>query len=231
MSGCSELDKAVVRLGLCEDPTSVAARELSEWRPGGAETYIYLFELDCGDGTRKLLLKALVPHPASSTVQEAVNWRSERCELLRAMASPTVKIFATHQGTLLEEYVPHPILESLSAHPLGPIVPPKESLLTGAAEPGWQIAFDVLYLAAVVDHLRFAPLSLFDDLRSDGHRAIVVDLGQDLGPPLIAEAGDVTRREAEEWLRSHTNGLSESSLASLWSFVHEKLEASVSSDR
>ena len=42
-------------------------------------------------------------------------------------------------------------------------------------------------LAAVISQLGFAPIDLFEDLYSHGEDVVLVDFGESLGPPGIAE--------------------------------------------
>ena len=83
----------------------------------------------------------------------------------------TPVLYAWGQGELLEEDVPWSLLEAIAR--VGEV---PESILLGLAK-----------LAGIVASLGFLPVELFDDLRGHGDDVVMVDFGQDLGPPSAAK--------------------------------------------
>ena len=170
VAGVKKISDALHLLGLLNAPT--ASFHLinfdNEWRRGGAETYIYRFQIEEEPGQRRdVLLKACVAYAPGGSLDGLLrNWIDRR-NLLSATGIQTPKLYGWGHGLVIEEFVQYQLVERLKSGET-----PRKSLLGGLAK-----------YAAALSKLGFAPVEPFADLRSRGDDIVVVDFGQDLGPP------------------------------------------------
>jgi hypothetical protein len=173
LAGSNSTRAALRALGLLDN----AARDFSVvsspdgWVRSGAETYLYKFRVRADQRELSVVLKACVAFSPVITLEAILAQWYERRRMLAACGVRTPKLYACDQGEVLEEEVPYELNDILT-RPEG--VP--ESILLGLAE-----------LAGVVANLGFLPIGLFNDLRSHGDDVVMVDFGQDLGPPHVAK--------------------------------------------
>lgn len=145
---------------------------LTDWYRGGAETYIMDFTVGQAGEIRRFLLKACVAlGDFSGTAGIVEQWLGRR-EVLSANRVAVSQVHGVHSSTLLEEWIPYGIGEALSAS--GNRKGRTQSLL-----------LQLGYLAGVLTREGFPAISL-NDLRSRGRDVVVIDVGEDLGPPGVA---------------------------------------------
>lgn len=168
----STLPDALETLGLIGSPTEAfVLGEVSEWRRGGAETYLYSFHLTTPSmKCREYLLKACVAFSPQQPLEEILNrWIVRRCLLQKAGVRVPALVTYGH-GVLVEEFIPHSLAETLNRSPLD-----APAILRNLAE-----------YAGVISALGFMPIDPFSDLRSRGSDIVPVDFGEDLGEPNLA---------------------------------------------
>lgn len=181
---------ALLRMGLSDQHSALPILEETHgWKRGGAETYIYRFKVVSSDEARNVLLKAVTAFSLSRTLNEiSDDWLSRR-RLLAAAGVVTPHLYYVGRSLLVEEDVGLSLAAVLRRKP------------RNAAK----LADQVLHIAAVMDRHRFAPLSPFGSLCTDGRTVYLVDFGQDLGPPNVRHRkGRPLLHEARRWLA--TNG-------------------------
>jgi len=168
IAGKPDLGLALNRLGLISQPGAAFAVRAtgSRWERSGAETYALAFEV-CEDKqpVRKAIIKACVSFAPGRSIDSIVDSWLERREIISANAVSTPTLYGRGPGVIVEEFIENEIQASLSS------------------QPNWQTIRDLCSYAAVLSRCGFAPISPFDDLRSRGSDIVVVDFGQDLGPP------------------------------------------------
>lgn len=170
MAGRDDLRSALIGLGLLGSrTTSYRTTVGSGWTKAGAETYILDFSVEEGGRQTRALFKACVALGSLGGVESELDEWIRRRRILAGAGISVPYLYGRTPGTILEEYVPFELLETL-----------------GAVD-AWQrrhLAAEMGQLAAVIDRLMFPALSL-DDLRSRGDDVVVVDFGEDLGPPAV----------------------------------------------
>lgn len=185
-----ETTDALVALGLLSQPQAAyQLRSDAEWTRGGAETYLYRFQVvEEGGPTRDVVIKACVAYSPATPLESILDRWLVRRGLLQKNGVATPHLYAWGHGVILEEYLPHPLAEVLSAPQST-----RETLLTGIA-----------HYAAVLSKLGFAAVAPFADLRSRGEDVVAIDFGQDLGDPGVK---DSPRPEMFGLLTSYLQGL------------------------
>jgi hypothetical protein len=183
--------KALHVLGLISRPQS-SYRLLGgdgEWFRGGAETYLFRFQVDEeGQEIKDVLIKACVAFALGAKLSDILEQWIQRRTLLRAQGVETPRLYGYGHGVLIEEYIPHSLPEALSS-----ATSSRRELLTGLA----------IY-AAALSKLGFAPIAPFHDLRSRGHDVVAIDFGEDLGP---ARVKSETRSDIFAMLTSYARKL------------------------
>jgi hypothetical protein len=137
------------------------------WYRSGAETYLFRFRIRNADGEIPLILKACIVFAPGRSIDSVLKSWIERRVLLSNHGVITPKLYAWGNGVLLEEEIPLDLVTALKL--------PGSSLE--------QLLISLSAVGGVVAALRFSPIGLFSDLRSHGDDVVVVDFGQDLGPP------------------------------------------------
>jgi hypothetical protein len=189
--GGLSLPEALARLSLLksatERPFDVVL--VDDWKRGGTETYIASFRVDQGIDSRHFFLKALVPFPGTMTVQEAVDRYLARAKAMCGVGIATPRTYAASRGTLLQEYVPTSLAEAISS-----------GMTIESATP---LIEQALAQRVAVGRGGFDPLQFLSDLRTDGKRVVLVDLGSDL-VPCRAHVPDVdsVKNECLRWLKT-----------------------------
>lgn len=164
----TNVNDALYALGLLA--RRVAHFELidSTWVRGGAETYLDRFQcIKRDDGSLDVLIKACTTFSTSTRLEEILLGWIERRELLAENSITTPTLYGWGSGVIIEEYVPFEV----------------KTLLKKTLEPPQPILNDLAVYAATLSRLGFSPGDPFSDLRSHGNDVVVVDFGQDLGPP------------------------------------------------
>lgn len=181
-----DLTPALRRVGLLQAGWDrYELREIEAWHPGGAETYVYVFDLVAGAAIRRLIIKAFVSAAAGAGRLDVL---LERRALLESEGIAVPEMYASGRGVLLEEYVPWLLRDYVRS------TPPDDRAA--------RILVGLNRLALVLDAYGFAPLSPFADLRTDGSRVFMVDFGEDLGGPHMRSKGEPVVQQVGPWVRS-----------------------------
>ena len=144
-----------------ESPSDISV--LNPWHAGGGESYITDFTVRSGDSERHLIAKACVKLTPRETMEE---WLDRR-RILNEHGVQTPQLFAVDGATIVEEFIPYTLKEAYAA--------------------GSEQDMAILRQAYSDTYKRilgagFRPISLHD-VRSRGLDVVIVDLGEDLGPP------------------------------------------------
>lgn len=168
IAGCSKFSTALRDLGIVSDNVEhYSIRKDQRWVRGGAETYVYKFEIKPKPGTTSvLIMKACVAFSVASSMDSILReWLSRR-NILAAAGASVPRLYGYKNVVLIEEFIRYPITQILTNENRG-----SSSLLLKLAE-----------LAGIYSRLRFVPIDPFADLRSRGDDVVVIDFGEDLGP-------------------------------------------------
>lgn len=183
-----DLPDALINLGLvtaAEIPVELHCN--SVWYRGGAETYLFDFEIRRnGLPVRRALIKACTPFPGGTSIEDTLSeWLSRR-HLLEHHGVHTPRLHYAGRGVIVEEFIPHSLDRRLLTSPH------RNSLLT-----------ELQRLSEIISDLGFKATAPFSDLRSRGTDVVMVDFGTDLGPPHIEAPGTTDYlSQLEVWLRS-----------------------------
>lgn len=145
-------------------------RVLHPWSRGGGETYISDFIVSNGYECTHMIAKACIKLFPTATLNE---WLGRR-EILNAVGVKTPKLFAREPATIIEEFVPLTLREAY-----------RDLAPTGRLEMANK--FTEYYWAMF--NAGFRPTS-FHDVRSHGDDVVVVDMGEDLGPPFASNKSE-----------------------------------------
>ena len=177
--------ETLAKLGIISSVSTLQHLALvADWQRGGSETYILVFDLVDAYGTRRLVVKAYAPSFATMSVELTFAEWIKRRKLLAAHGIQVPRLYAVGAGVLLEDFIPHSLGEQLAS---------------GGA---LSAISDLMKIAKTLGNLGFRAISPFEDLRTDGVRAFMVDFGSDLGgPSYIGEQIDYCEK-ALQWLQS-----------------------------
>lgn len=162
---------ALCRLGLLDDVDEEFGLLLDEggWQRGGAETYIFKFQVRKRAVNLNCILKACVAfHPKG--IESILESWIERRHLLKSNGVSTPRLYGWGHGVLLEELIPYQMSTAVAS---------------GANS---SILEELARTYGIVSRLGFAPVRLFEGLGSRGTDVVVIDVGEDLGPPEITNA-------------------------------------------
>jgi len=184
------ISAALFHLGIIGDPDSkYTIREQAEWERGGAETYVYRFWVR-NQQHREVgyIIKACAVFAPNSRLEKILlEWISRR-KVLSENGISTPKLFAYGHGVVLEESIPYSL---------------KENLARSSADSK-NLLKDIAFYAGTLSKLGFCPINPFKDLRSRGDDIVVIDFGEDLGPPQVANSPnldllDIMLNQFEKW--------------------------------
>lgn len=168
-------ESALCNLGILStrDESFIIRRD-DEWIRGGAETYIYRFWIKREEQAEiGYILKACVAFtPGYSLEKTLQDWLARR-KLVAEAGISTPTLITVGNGTIVEELVPYTLL----------------TVLKDQSSPAKRkkILRDLAIWVGTLSRLRFAHVDPFSDLHSHGDDVVVIDYGQDLGPPDVVE--------------------------------------------
>ena len=168
LTGSQTESEALFQLKLLPSvSTEYQVRTDVDWERGGEETYIYRFWIRREGQESGYIIKACVTldleRGIEGTIQE---WLSRRNVLMSNDINVPHLVYAG-QGLVIEELIPWSLLDRMRSNP---------STIT-------QILPLLVDYTATLSKLGFAPIDGFTDLRTRGSDVVVVDFGEDLGPP------------------------------------------------
>ena len=188
--GAEDVDEALYRLKITtEKGFPVDIMRSDSWERGGAETYIYKFWVKEGESSQTgYIIKACVAFsPASSLDDILTEWVSRRT-LVEANGVSTPRLLAYGHGVILEELIPYGLKERLlELKELAPLLLNQVAVVLGT-----------------LLKLGFSPVGILDDLRTRGDDVVMIDFGEDLGPPHIysdkaSEVSEHLLTKVQEW--------------------------------
>ncbi len=155
-------------IGSAKEPYRIAVTQ--DWHAGGAETYILTFTVWQAGLERQYVMKACTAWaPGQRLGQISDSWLRRRT-LLTELGVSTPALIGTGAALLVEEYIPYEFLDALD----------------DANERTRVLLLRALgRTAGLLVRAGFAPLSTHD-WRSRGADVVLIDFGQDLGPPGLA---------------------------------------------
>jgi hypothetical protein len=159
-----------------------------DWERGGDETYIYRFWIRSEGQESGYIIKACVTLDLERGIEGTIlEWVSRRNVLMSNNISVPQLVYAG-QGLIIEELIPWSLLDRMRSNP---------STIT-------QILPLLVDYAATLSRLGFAPIDGFTDLRTRGSDLVVIDFGEDLGPPYMTSVPnlDLLKYLEETLLRS-----------------------------
>lgn len=212
VSGEKDLKSALQSLKMvARDVGWCRVRELSDWARAGAETYTYEFMVESDLGARHLIAKACVALGPGRTVGEVSEEWLRRRRALSDAGVATPKLYGVAAATMIEEYIPLTLVEAYRR---------------AAAQLKLRLCSELGRTLAIISRLGFLALSLHD-LRSRGTDVVVVDFGQDLGPPGVLPPGqaDLIHDVLSNFERSGVEQLAASELQALSAAFEQHVEA------
>lgn len=166
-AGADDLMHALLLLRLLKrGETFVALEELQPWTRAGAETYTYVFRVRTVASAKQVLVKACVALGGTSVGEICQEWLRRR-RFLQSAGISTPELYGFSRATIIEEYVAMTL---------------PEAFLLGNLNERLRLASGLGRLVGVLSRYRFQLLSLHD-LRSRADDVVVIDFGEDLGPP------------------------------------------------
>lgn len=139
------------------------------WERGSAETYIYKFWIQ--ESEKQLtgyVIKACVAFSPASSLEAILNEWVERRRLVEANGVDTPRLYTYGHGVILEELIPHEL----------------KSRVIEASDPTVLLK-QVAVVVGTLLKLGFNSINVLDDLRTRGTDVVMIDFGEDLGPPNV----------------------------------------------
>ena len=196
LTGADSAEGALHVAGVLADNDRLLDLRLPKnWVRGGAETYIYIFDVVSANKTQHLILKAYVAPPGTGSLAEGVQTLMYRRKMLAEHGIAVPRIFVAGAVEWLEEFVTEELTSALRDE--------KRQLA---------LASDIFLIAVALDRLGFAPIAPFADLRAEGTRAVMIDFGQDLGPPGVSFEAMACQDEALRFLQTNLAKIPKSEL-------------------
>lgn len=185
MAGVNSAARACVVLGLLREGQALSSLNPDpqwNWKPSGAESYSFVFDIVSGAERNRYILKAYTPFPSGVSLTDLFDRLLAKRRLIEEAGGRTPHLYAAYKCTVLETYIRYTLREALS------------QLDAPACE---RIRTDVLRIASALDWHRFKPISWLDDILADESGAFLVDFGADLGEPGTATGDGGCRQEAD----------------------------------
>jgi hypothetical protein len=160
-----DLPGALLRLGMidCAIEEFELSTEANWWR-SGVETYSLVFRVARVAGSTKYFMKACVAFADASLEQIFASWLDRR-SVVKELGLSVPRLYAASPALLVEEYVDFDLYSALKHSQ------DRSSMLKLIGEAAGKLA-----------SRGFTPLSV-GDWRSRGSDVVLIDFGQDLGPP------------------------------------------------
>jgi hypothetical protein len=172
LAHAESLNHALYNLKLIKSIGSTfTLQENGPWVRGSADTYIYKFWVrEDGRSEEEYIIKACTAFSLVNNLSEILDEWLRRRQLLSDFGVSTPKLIAHGNGVVIEESIPYQLRDQLKFGVNATPVPVDERLI------------DLTLYSAALYSLGFLSIAPFNDVRSRGKDAVVVDFGQDLGP-------------------------------------------------
>lgn len=172
LAGTDGLTSALATLEIAEPDEELTLETVQDWYRSGTETYSLRFAVSNQLRRSELMLKACVAYCGGQPLKEIfASWLSRR-RLLNGLGASTPRLYAAGNALLVEEYVPYSLLDSLDSGQY------REDILRSIGRT-----------AGLLVSAGFVPLSAHD-WRSRGNDVVLIDFGQDLGPPGVGHGSE-----------------------------------------
>lgn len=170
LAGVNDFHEALEVLQLIQDQSShIDIRRSDSWDRGGAETYTYKFWVkENGQINKGYILKACVAYSPLGLDSILNEWIARR-RLVTDAGVLTPRLMTYGFGVILEEFIEFELRTRLLQC---------EELVSPLLR---QVASHIGTLLK----LGFSPTNVLDDLRSRGNDVVMIDFGEDLGPPYV----------------------------------------------
>lgn len=180
-AGSTVLRDALCRLGLIDHScVAYSLRDEWKWERGGSETYLYPFDVIADGEQTRCLLKACVTVGKMDGVDRYLDeWLFRRQTIARRGVSVPY-LYGRVRGSTIEEFVPYTF---------------KEAITVGVGNRQATLAAALGRTAGHLAKCGFVTLDL-RRLRSRGFDAVVVDFGEDLGPPGVTTSDNASALDA-----------------------------------
>ncbi|MGH4012514.1 MAG: hypothetical protein ACRDSL_00955 [Pseudonocardiaceae bacterium] len=171
LTGTDGIASALATLGIAEPDEQVVLDTVQDWYRSGAETYSLRFSASNGSRLSEFVLKACVAYGGQPLKDIFASWLSRR-RLLDSLGVSTPRLYAAGAAVLVEEYVPLGLIDALTSGEY------REAILRSIGRT-----------VGTVVSAGFVPLSAHD-WRSRGNDVVLIDFGQDLGPPGVGRGSE-----------------------------------------
>jgi len=185
----ANIEDALKKLHLLAQDESLSSIDVkNEWIRGGAETYIYSFDLISDKGNiNPLILKAYVPSFSAVSIEDGLHNIFKKRRAIEGYGNLSPQLYAFGNGVWIEKRIPFDLKERIS-------------ILTEDKTTFQNIINQLFLLAFTLDHLGFSSISPFDDLRTDDVNIFVVDFGQDMGNPEMSSKSNGNLEKLLDWI-------------------------------
>jgi hypothetical protein len=133
------------------------------WQRLGAETYVTDFFLQRGPDRRHLIAKACIKFGPREVMNE---WLGRR-QILEEHGVSVPELIVVDGATIVEEFIEHAFYEAYAS---------------ASSEDQETLKYSFVDMYNKVLSAGFSPIAL-NDIRSRGMDSVVIDFGEDLGPP------------------------------------------------
>jgi hypothetical protein len=173
------------------DEKLASYEDVSNWRRGGAETYVSDFRVaissDSGLRNLHVIAKAIVKW--ATPPERVLQVWLHRQRRLEEFGATVAQIFGSAAGIIYQKFIPFAFADWFRS-------------VDPSSRGQWM--YRLKELAARVDAAGFAPVEFVNNLRTDGVRLFIVDVGADLGGFQNQETGSATCELVETWLRAYS---------------------------
>lgn len=169
----ASLDEACHRLRLVDADDSLSSLiELEPWVRGGAETYIFKFEVRGKSGRRsRVALKAMVAATPGIPPVDQLKRRLHRRDALASAGCPVPELYGVGEGVYFEALLERDLVSVVKAGP-----------------PDDVLQSDLAAILGALSQCGFDPLSIMPNIMEAGSRLFWIDFGTDLGEVRKASA-------------------------------------------
>lgn len=186
----NSLYAGLLRLGIIAPVEAlIAYKDITAWHRGGAETFVSDFIISIGpfsnQSTRHIIAKAIVAICDVTTIDRIWKGRMER---LREFGVETPKVFSFWDGMIFQEYISYDF---------------QEFFHSSCTDDRQSLKEDLLNLARRVDNAGFFVTGFVQNIRTDGRKLYLVDVGEDLGHFSNSQTGHTAFKNVQRWLQQN----------------------------